>query len=87
MHIERFNELGRRQILLDRRQGHLGLELGEWLRLFRLIASLQSILPILEKAITSVHSLSNQWGPAFCPKTSLSSDAEAELNQIPPRTI
>jgi len=41
------------------------LNSGEWVRLFRLIASLQSVSLILEEALIVVQSLSNQVGPAL----------------------
>ena len=43
----------------------LALKSGEWVLLFRLIASLLSISLILREALTAVQSLSSQWGPSI----------------------
>ena len=43
----------------------LALKSGEWVLLFRLIASLLSISLILREALTAVQSLSSQWGSIY----------------------
>jgi len=66
MHIELLDQLGQGQPPpLDCRQNNLGLELGGMVRLFRFIASLQSLLLMMEEALICVQLLSNQVGPAL----------------------
>jgi hypothetical protein len=41
------------------------LNSGEWVRLFLLIASLQSVTLILREALIFVQYLSSHWGPSL----------------------